>query len=200
MATIPASFFQTAHIPTYCDFAKNGTVVIFDTETTGFHDSDEVVQLAVVALKDGKEKFAKAVYLKNRNPIDGTEAQQVNGITDAILAEKGLEPTVVLNDFLALLKSTIEEEGTVLLVAHNLAFDWRMLANMLERYGCQSIPTGVVPCCTLEFVKSLCLPKTILPRNKLSSCIEAFNLPASNSHDALDDARACLELFRFLTA
>ena len=77
---------------------------------------------------------------------------------------------------------------------------WRMLSNMLERYGCQNIPTGVIPCCTLEFVRTLGLPKTILPRNKLSTCIEVFGLPASNSHDALDDARACLELFRFLTS
>ena len=199
MAAIPASFFQSGDIPAYCEFAKKGTVVVFDTETTGFKDDDEVVQLAVIVFKDGIEQFGKSVYIRNTVPIDGTEAQQVNGITDAILLEKGLEPIVVLNDFLALLKSTIDDEGRVLLVAHNLSFDWRMIANMLERNGCEEIPNGVMPCCTKEFVKSLRLPKTVLPGNHLRYCIEAFHLNASNSHDALDDARACASLFRFLT-
>lgn len=200
MATIPASFFQMRDIPLYCEFAKKGTVVVFDTETTGLTDADDVVQMAVIVIKDGKESFGKVVYLKNQVPIDGTEAQQVNKITDAFLAVNGLEPKVVLEDFLALLRTTIAEEGNVLLVAHNLSFDWRMLANMLDKHGCGDIPNGVIPCCTKEFVKSLHLPKTILPGNHLRHCVHVFKLKARNSHDALDDAYACLELFKFLTA
>ena len=196
----PASTFLLGAIPTYGDFSKKGTVVVFDTETTGFKNEDDVVQLAVVVLKGGQELFGKAVYLKNQVPIDGTEAQAVNGITDEVLAREGLDPKEVLEDFLALLDDTIEKEGKVLLVAHNLSFDWRMMANMFRRYGCRDFPLGIIPCCTKEFVKSLCLPKEILPDTHLRTCISAFNLNAQNSHDALDDARACLELFKFLTA
>ena len=196
----PASTFLLSDIPLYCEFAKKGTVVVFDTETTGFKNEDDVVQLAVVVLKDGKESFGKAVYLKNRVPIDGTEAQSVNGLTDELLSREGLEPKEVLEDFLALLGEIIAKEGKVLLVAHNLAFDWRMMANMLDKHGCHDIPDGVVPCCTKEFVKSLQIPKTILPGNHLKDCIASFNLQATNSHDALNDARACAELFKFLTS
>ena len=196
----PSSTFLLKDVPLYHEFARKGTVVVFDTETTGLSNEDEVVQLAVVVLKDGNESFGKAVYLKNQVPINGTEAQSVNGITDEMLAKEGLEPTDVLEDFLALLEETIEEEGKVLLVSHNLSFDWRMLANMLWKYGCRDIPDGVVPCCTKEFVKLLQIPKAILSSNHLSNCIATFNLTSQNSHDALDDARACMELFKFLTS
>ena len=200
MSTMPASFFRTADVPLYCEFASKGTVVVFDTETTGFRDEDDVVQLAVVVLKDGKEYFRKAVYLRNIVPIDGTEAQEVNGITDELLQKEGLDPKEVMEDFIALLGNTVSEEGKVLLVAHNLSFDWRMVANMLRKYGCRDFPNGVIPCCTKEFVKSLCLPKSILPGNHLRHCMSVFNLKGSNSHDALDDAGACAELFKFLTS
>ena len=199
MYTSPATTFLLREVPRYCEFAKKGTVVVFDTETTGLTDADDVVQLAVVVLKDGKEHLSKAVLIKNKVPIDGTEAQAVNGLTDELLAKEGLDPKEVLDDFLALICSTIAAEGKVLLVAHNLSFDWRMIANMLKKHGCADLPDGVIPCCTKEFVKSLGLPKSVLPGNHLRNCIKAFNLPAQNSHDALDDAKACMELFRFLT-
>jgi DNA polymerase-3 subunit epsilon len=180
--------------------AAEGTVIVVDTETTGFKDADDVVQLAVIAMEKGKELFSKAVYLKNQIPIDGTEAQKVNGITDELLSREGLAPSEVFSDFLALINSIIEKEHKVLLVAHNLSFDYRMISQMLKRYGLPCIPNGVVGCCTKEFVKSLNLPQSILPDNRLLNCIKAFNLNAQNSHDALDDARACMELFKFLTS
>ena len=34
-------FFQTGLVPTYCDIAKNGIVVVVDTETTGLSNHDE---------------------------------------------------------------------------------------------------------------------------------------------------------------
>ena len=138
-------------------------------------------------------------YLKNKVPIDGTEDQTVNGLTDEFLKKEGLEPKGVLLNFLELLNKAILEEGNVLLVAHNLSFDLRMIENMLKRYNLPPIPKGTVFCCTKEFVKSLKLPKTILPGNHLRNCIKSFNLNAQNAHDALDDTRACLELFKFLT-
>ena len=193
------SFFSIERVPAYFDIAKTGAVVVFDTETTGLEDFDDVVQIAAVVLVEGKEVYSESVYLTNQVPIDGTEAQKVNRITDALLAEKGQPPEEVLQCFLDRLHYWHEEVGKVLLVAHNLAFDFRMISNMLSRYGLPPIPDFVEGCCTRDFVKALGLPKTLLPNNRLCSCIETFKLPASNTHDALDDARACMELFKFLT-
>lgn len=193
-------FFNIARVPLYQVMAYNGTVIVFDTETTGLLDTDDVVQLAVVCMKKREVVFSKAVYLKNKVPIDGTEAQKVNGITDEKLKKEGLEPEVVLTDFLALLEKTIEDEGMVLVVAHNLSFDYRMIVNMMRRYDvADDLPERVIGCCTKEFVKSLQLPKSLLPGNHLRNCIRAFHLDAQNSHDALDDAIAYQKLFDFLT-
>ena len=192
--------FDIARVPLYSVIADNGTVIVFDTETTGLSDGDDVVQLAVVAMRKRKELFSKEVYLKNHVPIDGTEAQKVNGITDELLRKSGLNPVDVLTDFLALIEKTISEEGMALLVAHNLSFDYRMIVNMMRKYDvADDLPERAMGCCTKEFVKSLQLPKSILPGNHLRNCIKAFKLDAKNSHDALDDAKACWELFNFLT-
>ena len=194
------NFFDISRVPLYSDLADKGTVIVFDTETTGFSDNDDVVQLAVVAMRKRKEFFSKAVYIKNQVPIDGTEAQKVNGITDELLRTSGLDPVDVLTDFLALLEKTIAEEGMVLLVAHNLSFDYRMIVNMMRKYGIAAdLPERAIGCCTKVFVKSLSLPKSILPGNHLRNCIRAFQLDGENSHDALDDAKACWELFNFLS-
>lgn len=194
------NFFDISRVPLYSDLADKGTVIVFDTETTGFSDNDDVVQLAVVAMRKRKEVFSKSVYIKNQVPIDGTEAQKVNGITDELLRTSGLDPVDVLTDFLALLEKTIAEEGMVLLVAHNLSFDYRMIVNMMRKYGIAAdLPERAIGCCTKEFVKSLSLPKSILPGNHLRNCIRAFQLDGENSHDALDDAKACWELFNFLS-
>ena len=194
------NLFDLARVPLYSGMADNGTVIVIDTETTGLTDNDDVVQLAVMAMRKRKELFSKAVYLKNQVPIDGTGAQKVNGITDELLRKSGLEPVDVLTDFLALIEKTISEEGMALLVAHNLSFDYRMIVNMMKKYGvADDFPERTIGCCTKEFVKSLQLPKSILPGNHLRNCIKSFKLEAQNTHDALDDAKACWELFNFLT-
>lgn len=195
------NFFSTDLVPTYCDIAKNGSVVVFDTETTGLTPADDVVEIAVVVMHHGNMVYSESVYLKNRVPIDGTVAQQVNHITDAKLAEKGKDPKEVLTCFLDRLDYWLKEDnGKVLLVAHNLSFDWGMISAMLAKYDLPPIPDKVIPCCTKEFVKALKLPKSILPGNHLRNCIKAFNLQGVNSHVALADTMACLELFKYLTA
>lgn len=194
------TYFSVDKVPTYCDIAKNGTVIVFDTETTGLTPDDDVVEIAVVVMHHGNVVYSESVYLKNKVPIDGTEAQQVNHITDAMLAEKGKDQEDVLTCFLDRLNYWLKEDnGKVLLVAHNLSFDWVMISAMLEKNGLPKIPNGVIPCCTKEFVKALKLPKSILPGNHLRNCIKAFNLQGVNSHEAYADTMACLELFKYLT-
>ena len=192
--------FALELIPTYYDFALKGDVIVFDTETTGLLDSDEVVQIAVVLMRDGKVVIEDAQYLKNTVPLDGTEAAQVIGLTDAFISEHGKNPIEVLSAFSMLVGESISQRGNCLLVSHNLSFDYRMISNMLKRYGLPEMPKEAVGCCTKEFVKSLELPKSVLPGNHLRNCIAAFGLDAANTHDALDDARACLKLFQYLTA
>lgn len=191
--------FSLELVPRYFDFAKKGDVIVFDTETTGFKDSDEIVELAVVLMRDGEVVLKNVAYLQNQVKIDGTEAQTVNGLTDEFLSLNGRPPAQVLTSLLMLIGESIERKGECLLVAHNLPFDLRMLENALAKHKLAGLPKGIIGCDTKEFVKSLNLPKEMLPNNKLASCVDSFALDGENSHDALDDAMACLELFKFLT-
>ena len=192
--------FSINNIPLYMEAAKNGCVVAFDTETTGLHNHDDIVEFGYVSMEKGIMTFEYSVYVKNTIPLDGTEAAQVNGLTDAFLAEHGEDPVQAFGDLRKIIGNKIEMYGQIVLVAHNLPFDLRMLSNGFARHGVEPLPADrIIGCDTKEFVKTLNLPKEILPGNHLRNCIDSFALDAKNSHDALDDTRACMELFKFLT-
>ena len=139
--------FSVENIPLYIEAAKNGCVFAFDTETTGLHNHDDIVELGCVEHEQGRMTFEYSVYLKNTVPINGTEASQVNGLTDEFLAEKGEDPKQALADFMGIIQGKIEKHGRIVLAAHNLPFDLRMLHHALIKNGLPPIPTdGVVGC------------------------------------------------------
>ena len=199
--------FSVERVPLYIEAAQNGCVLAFDTETTGLHNHDDIVQLAWSFMEHGAITQEGFSYVRNLSaPIDGADAQQVNGITDELLQREGKEPHAVYCQFFDMIREKIAAYGSLALVAHNLPFDLRMLYHNVLRYVPEQAEQMLalfrekaIGCDTKEFVKSLNLPKDVLPGNHLRNCITAFALDAKNTHDALDDTRACLELFKFLT-
>lgn len=200
--------FSTENIPLYFEAAKNGCVVAFDTETTGLHNHDDVVQLAWAIMEKGEIVWRDFTYVQNLSvPLEGTEAQKVNKLTDSKLALEGRYPREVWSKFYWMLDGLAAKHWRVLLVAHNLPFDLRMVQNNAIRYGIDeehslaglALTGKLIGCDTKEFVRQLKLPKEVIPDCHLSNCVESFALDAANTHDALDDTLACLELFRYLT-
>ena len=45
--------FSVENIPLYMEAAKNGCVIAFDTETTGLHNHDDIVELGWVVMEKG---------------------------------------------------------------------------------------------------------------------------------------------------
>lgn len=197
--------FSVENIPFYIEAAKNGCVIAFDTETTGLHNHDDIVELGWVIMEKGEITRADFTYVKNMSvPLNGTEAQQVNGLTDEFLNVQGRHPEEVYTKFCNRLESFCHRYNGIILVAHNLPFDLRMMQSNMERYGTHTIAgvarnNNIIGCDTREFVKSLNLPPSVLPSNHLKTCVSAFALDAQNTHEALDDTKACMELFKFLT-
>ena len=199
--------FNIENLPLYQKAAKEGCVIAIDTETTGLHNHDDIVQLAWVVMKDGEIVRRDYTNVQNLSVrIDGSEAQKINHLTDAFLMVNGRSPEEVFGwKFWGMLDSNIETYGKVLLVGHNLPFDLRMLYHNIKRYCKRAdeildlMRTGCIGCDTKEFVRQLRLPKEILPETHLHNCISAFALDAANTHQALDDTIACMELFKFLT-
>jgi DNA polymerase III epsilon subunit-like protein len=123
--------------------------VIFDVETTGFTKNDQIIEIAAVVMIRGRitgNMFHSFIQLNDGVAID-ERAQEVHGISEIILQK-------CCNDELdeelssttdAVLKRFIRFVDNSALVAHNVAFDFRMLKQDLEFSDLQEfLSTGFV--------------------------------------------------------
>ena len=109
--------------------------LVFDVETDGGRGGQLAVQIAwVVYNAGGEELFARCEYLAL--PPGRTIsyfATKVHRISNAMLREKGMRPQHVLVDFFTWADRVAANSGAV--VAHNAAFDARLLEQTAERHG-----------------------------------------------------------------
>ena len=172
-------------ISRYCEYAKYGKVVVFDTETTGVGTSDEVCQIAAIQFVRGVRVRSLNEYLRISFPMPDY-AESIHGISDEFLAEHGIEPLEGLNKFFELAK------GDALLVAHNAKFDIRMIGGTCAKNGMEGLPEDVFVCDTWH------LAKKVAPgfdNYQLATLIDKFHVDAVNSHDAMDDVLGCAGVF-----
>lgn len=108
--------------------AHNVPVIVLDTETTGFSpENDAVIQFSGVKgylrpngtfdVKDIETKVD--FYIKSPISVP-KEASRVNGITDDLLQQKGVEREDALKAICSFLKGSA-------VIGHNVNFDLRML-------------------------------------------------------------------------
>lgn len=169
----------------YGERARNGRVVVFDTETTGLKpQTDHIVQLTGVEYVKGVPGRRLNLFLKSPIPMP-PEVEAIHHISDAKLAAEGMEPAEGIRLFLEFL-------GQDLLIAHNLRFDKRMLVNACRRYDIPFNPDAIPMCDTLTLCRQLHPELTVY---KLGVLLEEFGLEGNNSHDALDDVLAAGNLF-----
>ncbi|MEW1938411.1 exonuclease domain-containing protein [Dietzia maris] len=163
--------------------------VAIDVETTGTADVCRVIEIAAAryspdgTLIDSYSSLANPGMNVPLNPA----AQKVHGITPAqVWAAPPIE--TVLAEF----RDFVAGHG---LVAHNLSFENRFLSS--EYHRLEQAPPQWQGVCTLAAARR----HFKSPSNKLAALIELFDLPAINSHRALDDAKACgLLLSAMMTA
>jgi DNA polymerase-3 subunit epsilon len=78
------------------------------------------------------------------------------------------------------------------LVAHNSPFDLRMIRQECRKFGLAFAPRGIEVC------DSLALSRRLLPgigSHALGALVDYLGVDVANTHDALDDARACGAVF-----
>ena len=167
------------------EYARSGRVVVFDTETTGGADYDEICQIAAAEYVCGKPTRTLALYVCPTCEMNQW-AENIHGLSMDFLSENGLAPEEAMRQFFEFVGEN------VLLVAHNAGFDMRMLRQECAKFDLMFAPQG------LEICDTLALSRHLLPDLKchaLSHLIEVLRIDAVNSHDALDDTLACAGVF-----
>lgn len=170
-------------------------IVVFDTETTGIEfGTDRIIEIGAVALEHGEE--ADSLNRLIRLPEGQTLPPfitDLTGITDHQLLSEGVDPDIAADSFCRLL----EGPGSCLLVAYNAQFDLNFLYHLLRPCGRVSVLKAP------HFLDALTVyrDRRDYP-HKLCNAIEAYGLAESavNSHRAVDDARATVQLLEAMAA
>ena len=178
-------------------FARYDKLLLFDTETTGlqFH-RDEIIEFAAVTVELRKglptvtEEYDQLVTLSPGGFVP-ENIQQLTGITDRDLLERGIPKTQVCADIARLL------EGNTLLLAYNAHFDLSFLFYLLLRHGDPRILKGKDKLDLLTVYRD----RKPYP-HKLCSAIDAYGLSGQvvNSHRAVDDVIATVAVMQAMEA
>ena len=153
---------------------------VFDLETTGFGRSAGITEIGAVKVEHG-EFIGRFSYLVNPGCPIPRQVQQMNGITDALVANAPR--------FRELLPAFLAFVGTDPLIAHNAGFDCAFLYREAEKLGI-TIPNPVVD--TVKLAR-LVWPK--LPSYKLTWLTDYHGIAQEDAHRAWCDARATAKLY-----
>lgn len=157
---------------------------IIDIETTGGKYNEEGITEIAILKYDGEKVVDKFVSLVNPE----------RRIQSYVARLTGIDHEVVLHapKFYQLAKRIVEiTEGTSI-VAHNAAFDYRMLRTEFQRLGYEfERPT----LCTVELSKRL-LPG--MDSYSLGKLVKQLGIPLNGRHRAEGDAQATIKLFEML--
>ena len=160
--------------------------VVFDLETTGISwQTDRIVELAAVKVSGGQvaEEFSTLVNPRVSIPYGAT---QINGISDADVADAPFIEEV-LPAFLEFIKGQV-------LVGHNIAsFDIRFINRACEE-SMLALPDN-------ELVDTLPFAKAVLPglaHYRLTDLTGHFGISSEGAHRALNDCRMNRLVYEYL--
>ncbi len=174
-------------------FEKYDRLVLFDTETTGLEFSrDEIIEFSAVVLeRQGVVRQYDELVTLSPGGFVPTKIQQLTGITDMDIRERGLPKTRVCRDIAEIIS------GNTLLLAYNAHFDLSFLYYMLLRDGDPQILKGKDKLDLLTVYRD----RRPYP-HRLSSAIEAYGLSGKvvNSHRAIDDVMATVAVMEKMIA
>lgn len=171
-------------------FSAFDSVVVLDTETTGIRPrADEIIELAARRIVSNADGFSVAEDMDDfiRLPPGRRVPDQIvrlTGITQQMLDEQGVSKQEAGERFSAMLR-----HGRTLLVAYNAQFDLCFLYYYLNQLCLADCLKGIKMLDAMTVYKD----RRDYP-HKLCNAVEAYRLQTQNTHRAIDDAAATLEL------
>jgi DNA polymerase-3 subunit epsilon len=176
--------------------------LIFDTETTGLPLSwnapvhklsnwPRLVQLAwILSDEQGNKQMEYSRIIKPEGFTIPADAARIHGITTEMAIREGESLTQVLRDFCAAIN-----RDNLTLVAHNMAFDEKIIGAELLRMNLESNFFKLPKICTMKSTIDFCnLPKKKYPKlGELYYIL--FNTDFQGAHRADSDVLACGRCF-----
>ena len=166
-------------------------IIAIDCETTGFSPTDDrIIEIAGTKFLPNGIEISNYQSLINPEISIPPEATVVNGITDEMVASAPTADKVLRHFF-----EWLDGPDDRLLIAHNLAFDLRMILAAAERLGWT--PPQYQTECTLR------LARARLAKNgsfALSALAERLGIVSIGFHRALLDCQVTKSLYLTLKA
>lgn len=158
------------------------SLVFMDTETATLRGAPFLLELGAVRVVDGEAQDTFQEFVLPPVPID-PEATAIHGIDEDMVRQADFAPAV--------LQRFLEFVGDDWMVAHNAAFDARVLGFEHARAGTEPPPGA--------FLDTLPLARRHLPESpdhKLQTLCQFLDLEEGRHHRALDDAVWCWRVFK----
>lgn len=166
--------------------------VMYDLETSGFKDSDHIIEIGAIYVEDGKimDRFDK---LCNPGIFINQRITQVTNITNDMLKDKESEENI-LKEFI----EWVNTKGIDVCVGHNIdAFDNRMLNAACKKYK-QQIPFHRT-LDTLKMARNLKLKERGLVQDyKQETLASEYCHFTYTAHRAIQDVEALFRIFEVL--
>ena len=167
-------------------FENFDSLLVLDTETTGVVPRrDEIIELALLRVRaDGSEQSYDEFIRLSPGTVLPQQITLLTGIT-----EEMLRAGVGKGEAARALADALTAGGRTLVCAYNAQFDLVFLYYLLDAYGLAGVLRGA------KFLDAMTVYKDRRPYpHRLSDAVEAYALTAHNTHRAVDDTRATLEL------
>ncbi len=188
-------------------------LVFVDLETAGLKPWRPIIQIAAIAVDCNLQELDRfEAKIKFNEEFANPKSLRKVSYSAERWQKEGLSTTAVMKQFTELLRrhATVDQKSAnrkvfqvAQLVAHNGAFDGAFLSVWYDRAG-EFLPASPRVFCTLQRAiwlfhedKSLTPP----PDFKLQTLCHYFGvtLRTSDAHDALNDVRATVELYRAMS-
>lgn len=162
-------------------------ILLFDVETTGLnHKLDQIIEFGGILLDENLNVIKKiSTFVKCDTPLPA-KITEITNITDEMLID-GMDEEELAKE----LDSTVDEN--TIMIAYNIQFDIGFYISLLERFNLKFKNNTVIDCMVVY--------KDRHPYpHRLFNAIEKYQIDGVNSHRALDDALATLELYKKMDA
>ncbi|PWG04504.1 exonuclease domain-containing protein [Polaribacter aquimarinus] len=157
---------------------------ILDIETTGGKFNEEGITEIAIYKFDGHDIVDQFISLVNPEKTIQEFVVKLTGINNKMLRNAP--------KFYEVAKRIIEITSNCILVAHNTAFDYRILCTEFDRLGYEFNKNTL---CTVELSQKLILDQ---PSYSLGKLTKSLGIPMSDRHRASGDALATVQLFKLL--